>query len=109
MAGTDGPGHAREEPSTCQEHCCTFILSLTSTHFPDEKTEAAQDSKSVWGPVELAGTKTFFCLPLSCRPASSLHDLPLGPKGRFEQLLIKRGAAEKPPEARLYGRREAHQ
>ena len=62
VAGTDGPGHSREEPSAYQEHCCTFILSLTSTHVPDEKTEAAQDSKSV-GPCGACRHESLFLSP----------------------------------------------
>ena len=41
--------------------------------------------------------------PVSCKQGSSLHDLPWVPKGRFQQLLIKGGAAMKPSEARLKG------
>ena len=54
------------------------------------------------GPVGLPGTEALLS-PVSCRQDSSLHDLPRVPKGRSEQLLIKGGAARKPPEARLKG------
>ena len=41
--------------------------------------------------------------PISYRQYSSPHDLPLVPKGRSEQLLIKEGAPKKPHGARLKG------
>ena len=44
-----------------------------------------------------------FLSPISCRQDSSHCDLPRIPKGRFEQLQIKRRAAKKSPEARLKG------
>ena len=56
--------------------------------------------------LRLPGTEVSFLSPISCRQDSSLHDLPWVPKGRLEQLLIKGGAARKPPEARLKGPRK---
>ena len=53
-------------------------------------------------PVSLPGMEAFLC-PVSCRQDSSLHDIPWVPKGRFKPLLIREGAAKKPPEARLKG------
>ena len=56
-------------------------------------------SRALWG----SWTWRFLLSPISFRQVCSLHDLPWVPKGRFEQLLIKGGAARKPPEARLKG------
>ena len=65
-----------------------------------------QDFRSLWnssqqmvkprGPVWRP-----FCPPLLVEEDSSLHDLSWVPKGGFQLLLIKGGATEKPPEARL--------
>ena len=52
-------------------------------------------------PCGFLGTEAFYFFPVSWREDSSLCDLPWAPKGRFKQLLIKGGAAKKPPEARL--------
>ena len=57
------------------------------------------------GPVGLPGMETFLP-PISCRQDFSFHDLPLVPKGRFEQLSVKGRTAKKPPEARLEGPEE---
>ena len=53
----------------------------------------------------LPGMETFLP-PISCRQDFSFHDLPLVPKGRFEQLSVKGRTAKKPPEARLEGPEE---
>lgn len=54
-------------------------------------------------PVGLLGIQAFLLFFVSCRQYSSLHDLPWILKGRFKLLLIKEGAAKKPPEGRLMG------
>ena len=54
-----------------------------------------------WVPAGLLGMEAFYCPPFPVGK-TSLHDLPRVPKGRFKQLLIKRGAA-KPLDARLKG------
>ena len=54
-----------------------------------------------WVPAGLLGMEAFYCPPFPVGK-TSLHDIPQVPKGRFKQLLIKRGAA-KPLDARLKG------
>ena len=61
-----------------------------------EQTNLASDTR--WG----SQTQVFLS-PVSCRQDSSLHYFPWVPKGRFQQLLIKRRAAKKPPEVKLKG------
>ena len=56
------------------------------------------DSETERDPVGLPGIEAFF-VPISCRQNSRLHDLPWVPKGRFEQLLVKEGAAKKQAQA----------
>ena len=53
-------------------------------------------------PCEASGLEALWS-PISCGQNSRLHGLPWVLKGRFEQMLIKGGAAMKPPEARLKG------
>ena len=71
-----------------------FLLMLKQSR------AALKPSRFHCGPSRHGGL--FLLSPVSWRQDSHLCDLPLVPKGRFQQLLIK-GAAKKPPEARLKG------
>ena len=74
-------------PHTCHTHTHTWSHLLLTRHTLNLNGNQA-------GPYG-APRHTGLCLPTSCKQEFTLQDLPGVPKGRFEQLLIKGGAAKK--------------
>ena len=73
------------------------VSSGCSRKLNDTKSSFTGETETEQGPVGIPDVDVFLS-PVSCRQDSSLpHDLPCVPKGGFQQLLIKGGAAKKTP------------
>ena len=85
-----------------------FCTEVTNNFFLQVKAGVVFQIYWEWawnreGPCGALGRGSLFCYLFLIGNTLNFHKLPLVPKGRFAQLLIKGEAAKKPPEARLMG------
>ena len=79
------------------------LLFLPSKYIQNSNTSHHLHCYCSWtGLWRASGHWSLSVSPISYRQDSSLHDLPLAPKGTSEQLIME-GTAKKPHEARLKG------